>query len=408
MDFKDTPEEESFRIEVREWLSKNAKPLSETRVLARSEYVPEEELVRAKEWQAKKADAGYAFIQWPKEFGGRGSTMEAVIYGQEEAQFATPEDFFINASFIGPTIMTYASPKKQKQFIPNMLRGEEIWCQLFSEPAAGSDLAGIRTRAIQEGDEWVVNGQKVWTSTAQHSDWAVLVTRHDMTVPKHMGLTYFVVDMKTPGIEVVPIKQISGASHFNEVFLTDVRIPDENRLGGIGDGWSVALTTLMNERFTTGKAYPPDTDEYVRLARNAKINGKPAIKNGAIRNQIADLYVESQGMKYIQYRTLTALSKGQSPGPEASISKLVNANKFQAISALGMDLQEASGIITDAELVGDNVVFQNGYMQSPGIRIAGGTDEIMRNIIAERVIGLPQDIRVDKKQAFSELPTGGS
>jgi alkylation response protein AidB-like acyl-CoA dehydrogenase len=408
MDFKDTPEEEAFRLEVREWLAKNATPRSETRVLARSEYVPEEELIKAKEWQAKKADAGYAFIQWPKEYGGRGSTMEAVIYGQEEAEFATPEDFFINASFIGPTIMTYATPEKQEQFIPKMLRGEEVWCQLFSEPAAGSDLAGIRTRAIQEGDEWVVNGQKVWTSTAQHSDWAVLVTRHDITVPKHMGLTYFVVDMRTPGIEVVPIKQISGASHFNEVFLTDVRIPDENRLGGVGDGWSVALTTLMNERFTTGKAYLPDAAEYMELAKKSTINGQPAIKNSAIRNQLADLYVESQGIKYIQYRTLTALSKGKSPGPEASISKLVNANKFQSISALGMDLQEMSGILTDAELIGDNVMFQNGYMQSPGLRIAGGTDEIMRNIIAERVLGLPQDIRVDKKQAFSQLPTGAT
>lgn len=408
MDFNDTPEQAAFRSEVKNWLSENATPLSESRVLARSEYVPEEELEKAKAWQAKKADAGYAFIQWPKEFGGRASTIEAIIYAQEEEVYATPEDFFINASFIGPTIMTYASDTIKEQFLPKMLRGEEIWCQLFSEPAAGSDLAGIRTRAEKEADEWVVNGQKVWTSTAQHSDWAVLVTRHDITIPKHMGLTYFLVDMRTPGIEVVPIKQISGASHFNEVFLTDVHIPDSNRLGEIGDGWSVALTTLMNERFSTGRAYRPDADEFFDLARELEIDGEPAIKNSSIRQQLADLYVQAQGIKNIQSRTLTALSKGRSPGPEASIAKLINASKFQQISALGMDLQDMAGIITDSDIVGDSIMFQNGYMQSPGLRIAGGTDEIMRNIIAERVLGLPQEIRVDKEAAFNKIPTSGS
>lgn len=408
MNFDDTPQEAAFRKEAKDWLLKNATPRSETRVRARSEYDPKEELKKAKTWQAKKADAGYAFIQWPKEYGGRASSIEAVIFSQEEASYATPEDFFINASFMGPTIMTYASEEVKKRFLPKMLRGEEIWCQMFSEPSAGSDLAGIRTRAEREGDEWVVNGQKVWTSQAQHSDWGVLVTRHDPTVPKHMGLTYFLVDMRTPGIEVVPIKQISGASHFNEVFLNDVRIPDSNRLGEVGDGWSVALTTLMNERFSTGRASRPDVEELINLARRLEIDGRPAIENKAVREQVADFYVRSQGIKNIQFRTLTALSKGQSPGPEASIAKYVNANKYQQISALGMDLQGMAGIITDPDIVGDNVMFQNGYMQSPGMRIAGGTDEIMLNIIAERVLSLPQDIRVDKKIAFNQLPTGGT
>lgn len=407
MDFDDTPQEASFRKEVRDWLSSNATLRSETRVHARSEYDPKEELKKAKTWQAKKADAGYAFIQWPKEYGGRASSMEAVIYSQEEGAFATPQDFFVNASFMGPTIMTYASEEMKDRFLPKMLRGDEVWCQLFSEPSAGSDLAAVRTRAERDGDEWVVNGQKVWTSQAQYSDWGVLVTRHDPTVPKHMGLTYFLLDMTTPGIDVVPIKQISGASHFNEVFLTDVRIPDSMRLGEVGDGWSVALTTLMNERFSTGRSNPPDVEEYLELAQKLEIDGRPAIENGSIREQLADFYVRSHGIRNIQFRTLTALSKGQSPGPEASIAKFVNANKYQLITSLGMDLQEMAGIIIDPAEVGDNVMYQNGYMGSPGGRIAGGTDEIMLNIIAERVLGLPQDIRVDKKVAFNQLPTGG-
>ncbi len=239
---------------------KYAAPRSETRPRSRSEYDPAEELKKAKAWQTRKADAGYAFIQWPEAYGGRGSTIEAVIYAQEEAAFATPEDFFVNSSFMGPTIMTHASEEVKGRFLPKMLRGEEVWCQLFSEPAAGSDLAGIRTRAEKDGDEWVVNGQKVWTSYAQHADWAVLVARHDTTLPKHQGLTYFLLDMTTPGVEVVPIKQISGASHFNEVFLSDVRVPDSLRLGEVGAGWSVAMTTLMNERFSTGRDLRPDVE----------------------------------------------------------------------------------------------------------------------------------------------------
>ncbi len=304
--------------------------------------------------------------------------------------------------------MTHASEEVKDRFLPKMLRGEEVWCQLFSEPAAGSDLAGIRTRAEKDGDEWVVNGQKVWTSYAQHADWAVLVARHDTTLPKHQGLTYFLLDMTTPGVEVVPIKQISGASHFNEVFLSDVRVPDSLRLGEVGAGWSVAMTTLMNERFSTGRDLRPDVEELLGLVQEVEIDGRPAIENSAVRERVADLYVCFQGIRNIQLRTLTALSKGQAPGPEASILKLVNANRFQQIGALGMDLQEMAGIIIDPDVVGDNVMFQNAYLQSPGLRIAGGTDEIMRNIVAERVLGLPQDIRVDKGIPFNELRSSGA
>jgi alkylation response protein AidB-like acyl-CoA dehydrogenase len=409
MDFEDTPQEAAFRKEVRQWLSNNVPLRSETSTRARSAHGLDVELKESKVWQGKKADAGYAFIQWPTEYGGRASSMQAVIYSQEEADFATPpSNYFETTAAIGPTIMTYASDEIKERLVPKMLRGEEVWCQLFSEPSGGSDLANVRTRAEKDGDDWIVNGQKVWTSYAQQADWAVLVARHDPTIPKHMGLTYFLVDMTTPGIEVVPIKQMSGGSGFNEVFLTDMRVPDAYRLGEVGDGWSVALTMLMNERVAVGHASRPDADEYLELAQELEIDGRPAIENHAVREQVADFYVRSKGIKNIQFRTLTALSKGETPGPEASIAKYVSANKHQLITSLGMDLQEMAGIITDPTEAGDNVVYQNGYMGSPGGRIAGGTDEIMLNIIAERVLSLPQDIRVDKGVAFNEIPSGNA
>ena len=406
MDFEDTPQEAAFRKEVRQWLSNNVPLRSETSTRARSAHDLDEELKESKVWHGKKADAGYAFIQWPTEYGGRASSMQAIIYSQEEADFATPTDYFVTSAAIGPTIMTYASDEIKERLVPEMLRGDEGWCQLFSEPSGGSDLANVRTRAEKDGDDWVVNGQKVWTSYAQQADWGVLVARHDPAIPKHMGLTYFLVDMTTPGIEVVPIKQMSGGSHFNEVFLTDMRVPDAYRLGEVGDGWSVALTMLMNERVAVGHASRPDAEEYLELAQELEIDGRPAIESHAVREQVADFYVRSRGIKNIQFRTLTALSKGETPGPEASIAKYVSANKHQMFTSLGMDLQEMAGIITDATEAGDNVVYQNGYMGSPGGRIAGGTDEIMLNIIAERVLSLPQEIRVDKELAFNQLPSG--
>ena len=209
---------------------------------------------RAKAWQAKKADAGYAGITWSKDWGGRGGTaIQQVIYDQEEAKYAVPRGLFdIGLGMCIPTICTWGTQEQRDRFARKALRGEEIWCQLFSEPAAGSDLAGLRTRAERDGDHWIVNGQKIWTSGAHYCDYGVLVTRSDFSAKKHKGLTYFFIDMKSPGIEIRPIKQISGASHFNEVFFTDVRMPDSQRLGAVGEGWKVSLTTLMNERYTIG------------------------------------------------------------------------------------------------------------------------------------------------------------
>ena len=408
MDFNDTPQEAEFRAQVRAWLSNNAKPLVGRPTVSRR-LDSTEGMAIAKEWQAKKADAGFACRHFPKEYGGRGrSVIETVIYEQEEEDFDVPSGFFeIGLGMCAPVLMQYASEEQKQRFVPPMVRGEEVWCQLFSEPGAGSDLAGLRMRAEQRGDEWVVNGQKVWTSGAHYSDWGILVTRHDPTLAKHKGLTFFFVDMKSPGIEIRPIRQISGGSNFNEVYFTNVRIPDSQRLGQVGEGWQVSITTLMNERLAVGGAPPPDADEMLRLACQVTLeNGQPAIRDTAVREQIAEWYVQAAGLEHIRSRTMTALSRGQTPGPEASITKVVSASKLQAISSFGTDLMGVAGSLSDPATTLQQGLFQTGYLYAPGLRIAGGTDEILRNVIAERVLGLPGDVRVDRDKPFSQVPTG--
>ncbi len=401
MDFNDTPEEAKFREEARRWLEQNVPTPQELEGL---NYIEQ-----AKLWQKRKYDAGWACITWPKEYGGRGaSAIEQVIWNQEESKYDLPGGVFsIGQGMAAPTLMAYADEATKARFLPKLASGEEIWCQLFSEPAGGSDLAALRTRAVKEGDEWVVNGQKIWTSGAHYSDYGILVVRTDPTVPKHKGLTYFYVDMKSPGIETKPIKQISGDANFNEVYFTDVRIPDRQRLGEVGQGWQVALTTLMNERASIGAGgVAVGFDSVFRLAERVNIDGHPAIENSAVRAKLADWYCQEAGLKFTAYRTLSALSRGDTPGPENSIGKLVGAPKAQDMASFAIDLLEQSGAIWDEELSAEAGLFQGTYMSIPGLRIAGGTDEIMANIIAERVLGLPQEPRVDKGVPFNEVPTG--
>lgn len=401
MDFNDTPAEAEFRAEVRTWLKANV-PHRDKAAESEAELIR-----RAKSWQAKKADAGWACLHWQKEYGGRSaSPIESVIWQQEESKYDVPAGIFaIGQGMCGPTMATYATEEQKQRYLPPMARGDEIWCQLFSEPAAGSDLAGLRTKAEKDGDDWIINGQKIWTSGAHYSDYGILVTRSDPTVPKHQGLTFFFVDMKSPGIEIKPIKQISGASNFNEVYFTDVRIPDAHRLGEVGDGWRVSITTLMNERLAVGSAGGPDFADIFRLARNIEINDQPAIKDRAVRDRLATWYCETNGLKFTKFRTQSALSRGETPGPEASIAKIVSAKKLQDIGSFGMDLMELGGIMMDENVMLEDGMFQGAFLGAPGLRIAGGTDEILRNIIAERVLGLPQDIRADKGVSFNEIPT---
>jgi alkylation response protein AidB-like acyl-CoA dehydrogenase len=408
MDFNDTPEEAKYRAEVRAWLDKNATRKSDAKDAEQAKTL-EELLQKSKAWQAKKAESGYACITWPKEWGGGGgTTIQNVIYSQEEANYAvTGSVFAIGLGMCIPTVMTWGTDEHKARFVKPAVRGDEIWCQLFSEPAGGSDVAGLRTRAERDGDEWVINGQKVWTSGAHYCDYGIVLVRTDPNVPKHKGLTMFWIDMKSPGVEVRPIKQMSGDANFNEVFFTNVRVKDSQRLGKEGDGWKVALTTLMNERLAVGGSQGnADVAELIKLARGTEIDGKPAITNGAVRERIADWYVQAQGLKFTRFRTLTALSKGETPGPESSISKIIAAKKMQDLGSFGMDLQDMGGIIRDRKISPEEGAYTEQWLGAAGYRIAGGTDEILRNIVAERVLGMPQDIRVDKDLPFNQAPKG--
>ena len=407
MDFNDTPQEAEFRAKCRAWLEANAELKTKKTNSAKNMNIGNKSLLEAAaEWQKKKYDAGWAMIHWPKEFGGIGATpIERIIWAQEESKFNVPKGVYeIGLGMAGPVMMEYATDEQKERYLPPMAEGKEIWCQLFSEPSAGSDVAGLRSKAVQDGENWIVNGQKVWTSGAHFSDFGILVVRHDPGLEKHKGLTFFFVDMKSPGIEVKPIKQLTGGSSFNEVYFNDVVIPDSQRLGEIGDGWKVAITTLMNERLAVGDADGVDANEAFELAKKHDKDGEQLIDNNAVRESIADWYCEASGLKNTKLRTMSALSRGDTPGPEASITKIVSANKLQAIGNFGMDSSDMSGMLMDEK--SDFIKFQMAWMGAAGLRIAGGTDEILKNIIAERVLGLPQEARADKGLAFKEIPSG--
>lgn len=410
MDFNDSPEEAAYRAKVRSWLDANATLRESGKAKGNMLDEAEGELIaKAKAWQAKKSEEGWACLRWPKEFGGQGATaMESVIFNQEEGRYDLPPSIYgIGHGMLGPTIMAHGTEEQKQRFLPNMVKGDEVWCQLFSEPDAGSDLAGLKASAVKDGDDWVINGQKTWTTGAQYCKWGMLVARSDTNVAKHAGLTYFVVDMEAPGIEIRPIRQMNGGSGFNEVFFTDMRTPDSNRIGAVGDGWRVAITTLMNERSSIGSSMGGGggIKDLIHLAQEVELNGRPAIEDGGVRRAIADFAVRRSGLKYTGQRGLSALSQGQTPGPEASIGKLVAAIMGLEMGAFGMELQGAAGVLSGDDSPA-NPVWQDAYMGMPGLRLAGGTDEILRNIIAERVLGMPGEPRMDKGKPFKDIPTG--
>jgi alkylation response protein AidB-like acyl-CoA dehydrogenase len=413
MDFEDSAEEAAFRSEVRTWLDANAKKRSGKREIDPQdmENGAANQMAGSKAWQKVKAKAGYARITWPKGMGGIGGTpMQSIIFGQEESKYdvANGGPFAIGLGMCIPTLMAYGDEDAKKRYVWPAVQGDEIWCQLFSEPAGGSDVANLRTKAEKNDDgTWTINGSKIWTTGAQFSDYGIILTRTDPNIPKHKGLTMFYIDMKDPGVDIRPIKQASGGSGFNEIFFTDIKVKDSQRLGAVGQGWTVALTTLMHERLAVGGGQGGglDVPQLMQLARTLELEDGPAIKNAAVREKIADWYVRSAGLRYTTMRTMTALSQGKQPGPEASIAKIVVASKLQDLSAFAMELEGEAGILAGDEAPMGGA-FQGGWLSSPGLRIAGGTDEILRNIIAERVLGLPGDIRVDKDVPFNKIPTG--
>lgn len=416
MDFDDTPLEAAFRRQVREWIDANApthlEPELRKASFGHSGVSSEDPILASKAWQKRKASAGYACLQWPKEYGGAGQgPIERVIWNQEEGLYTALSRLFnISHGMCGPTVMAWAGELDKRRLLPPLAAGEHIWCQLFSEPSAGSDLAGLRTRAEQAQDgtgDWIVNGQKVWTSGAHYADYGLLLTRSDPTVAKHKGLTMFFLDMRSAGIEVRPIKQANGSSEFNEVYFTDVRIPDCQRLGAVGQGWEVSLTTLMNERLSIGSGMPTGFPELFSYCLDAQLDGCPAIDNPMVRARLASFAVRASGLRYTAMRSMTALSKGQMPGPENSIGKLVAGTTMQELAMFALDLQGQAGVLANAEEAASGGRFQAMLMRSPATRIEGGTDEILRNIIAERVLGLPGDVRVDKNVPFRDIPTRG-
>jgi acyl-CoA dehydrogenase len=307
-----------------------------------------------REWQATKYDAGWACLGWPEEYGGRAlSSNKSAIFSEEESKLAPPSAamLVVGVGMTGPMLMVHANDDQKERFLKKTARADIVWCQLFSEPAGGSDLAALRTRAVKDGDEWVVNGSKIWSSGAHEADWGILVTRTDPDVPKHKGLTFFLLDMNTPGVEAKPIKQVSGQAHFNEVFFDNVRIPDANRLGAVGDGWKVSLTTLMNERMAVGSSaqLAVGFETLFDLARDLEGEDGPLIKDGAVRAQLAEWYARSSGIKYANARTMSALSRGDTPGPEASIGKLVNGPMRQSMSEYGMNLIDMAGGLMEGD-----------------------------------------------------------
>lgn len=405
MDFDDTAEEAAFRAEAYEWLGQHAKLKDpQTAAFARVGYPDlESELLHVEEskaWQRTVYEGGWAGITWPKEFGGRGGTpVQATIFAQEQARFDVPSSVFAQGiGMAGPTIMAHGTKEQQDRYLKPMLRGDEVWCQLFSEPGAGSDLANLSTRADRDGEEFVVNGQKVWTSSAHFSDWGILLARTDFDAPKHRGITYFLVDMKTPGVEIRPLRQATGASHFNEVFLSDVRVPAANVVGPVNEGWRVTVTTLSNERMLIGGASAVG-DAFGDLARMASSHGRTG--DPVARQDLADAYIRWQLLKYLGWRVQTTISRGQQPGPESSVVKLALSRHLSLTGDLVMSLLGPEATLFDYHDTSGGR-WQLQFIGQWASKFGGGTEQVQRNVIAERVLGLPGEPRVDKDIPFAQ------
>lgn len=409
MDFNDSPEEAVYRTAARAWLSEHAPPgLRERRV---REIETREGLGAARRWQTQKAEAGYACITWPAEWGGpAGSPIESVIFAEEEAKVAPPDNpFRIGLTMSVPTVLHFGRAPAIERFAARAMRGDDVWCQLFSEPAGGSDLAAARTTAEPAPDEsgdWIVNGQKVWTTGAHLADFGLLLCRTDRAALKHQGLTMFWIDLKAPGVTIRPIHEMDGSAGFNEVFLDEVRLSDAQRLGPVGAGWKAAIHALMNERLAADQSGMGWRD-FLELAQRVETSpGQAAITDRAVREQLADYFVALEGLRHTRNRSLTALSRGQTPGPENSIIKLVRARQMLEMANAAVDMLGPYGVIDDEQFSGETQIIHGSLFWAPGLRIAGGTDEVLRNIIAERVLGLPGDVRVDKDVPFREIPSG--
>lgn len=405
MDVDDTPAEAAVRAEARAWLESVAKRRGEgdgdwRSFRAKTDEQDAAHMELAKAWQRTKFEAGWAAPHWPKEHGGRDmSGIEASVFSQEEAAFDVAARFFmIGIDMAGPTLMAHGTPEQQKRFLEPMLRGDESWCQLFSEPGSGSDLASLGTRAERDGDEWVLNGQKVWTSSAHTSDWGMCLARTNPDAPKHAGITYFIVDMHAPGVTVRPLRQIDGAIHFNEVFLDDVRVPADCVVGDVDDGWRVANTTLGAERTAIGTGGQTGWKDVAEVSRRLGRNEEPGI-----RQDIARLATRELIQRWLVYRVRTAAAKGLPPGPEAAVLKLVNSHQVEHVGAALMSVLGPLATLSGDDAP-DGGFWQDVFLFQWSSRIGGGTENIQRNILAERVLGLPREPDPLKGRPWRELP----
>ena len=382
MNFDDAPEDAAWRVECATWIDDHMVELDEG---------GPNSVERAKRWQAMKFDAGLARIVWSPEEGGRdGTEIQQIIFDQEQAKRRiSPGVLQIGLGFIAPTIRAHGTDEQRATYLRAAMRGEHIWCQMFSEPDAGSDVAGLSASAIRDGDEWILNGQKVWTSGAHVADYGEVLCRTNPDAAKHNGITAFILDLRTPGVTIRPLKQITGTADFNEIFLDDVRVPHGNVIGGVNDGWHVAVTTLMNERKTIGSGSSEGPSRMpARLAELAKRHNTDS---PSARQEIVEIHVRGELLRFLGLRTMTAAMQGRRPGPEGSVAKLASSQLNVDTGNLGMALLGAAGTAADDE---DRRWVQR-FLWGPGHRLGGGTDEVNRNIIAERVLGLPGEPRDD-------------
>jgi alkylation response protein AidB-like acyl-CoA dehydrogenase len=396
---------EAYRLKARAWLQSVAPTFGKEALRGLSEA---EHLAMGRRYQRAKFDAGFAGINWDPEFGGQGlSPLHKLVFEQEEMPFGMPMGYFgVSLGISVPVVMRFAQDRDwAKERVLAALKGDEIWCQLFSEPSGGSDLAGLRTKAEPDGNGWKLNGQKLWTTWAQHSDYGVIIARNDPTAPKHKGLTFFWVAMKAPGVTVRPFRLAAGDSHVNEVFFDDVKLSDDQRLSPVGGGFATAIATLAIERYSASDpaGFGPPLELFVELAREAQINGRPAIEDGRIRSVVARAYALRAGLESINTRAMKMLAAGMEPGPEGALNKLVSVRSRQKLSELALDLQGSLGFGWNADGY-QKEDWAMSWLSAPTMRIAGGADEMLLNTIAERILGLPQDHRPDKGIPFNQIP----
>jgi len=393
MDFAYSPQEEAFREEIKDWLAENMKELPKwwlDRSLKRTEIDSEEYHQFSVWWHRKLYDAGFVGISWPKEYGGRGATlMEQVVFGEELAKHRAPGPTnAIGIGWCGPTIISHGTEEQKKRFLEPMLKAEEIWCQGFSEPEAGSDMANVQMRAVDDGDDYIVNGQKVWTSGGHYSDWAILLARTDPEARKHRGISYFLLDMNTPGVTVRPLRQITGHSEFNETFLDNVRIPKTMRVGEENQGWYIAMGTLEFERSGIGAAIGRENTimDLIDVTKEMKRSKDPIV-----RQRMAQLFIEGIAIRYTGLRALTKQLRGERPGPESAVMSHFGMELNQRIQDFAMQVQGPySRLVRDSKYAIDDGSWQYSFLRSRGNTIETGTSEIKRNVLAQRVLGLPR------------------